>query len=255
MSTSAQKLQYEHVWIGDQRMYLIDGVVRPGVTSVLSATGDNSWKTAWLARHGEEECQRRTELGCNRGTLVHWMIEDYFGEARDARPVFERNAPDPDVVEAMLSSVKPVLDNLKPLDIEVTLQWSCDSPSIGRGFAGLADFVGEITTGAHAGTMVLADWKTSKYVPMNLTSDKLVGYRMQLAAYRAALRQCDPERYADLNRALIVAIGERGGVQLVPVGAKELLAAELGFASRLARYYQHHWSSEAALELEASKAA
>lgn len=255
MPTAKPPLQYEHVWAGDQRLYRINGVVRPGVTSVLSVTSDQSWKVAWLEKYGEEECRRRAERGCNRGTLLHWLIEDYFGEARDACPVFWDNLPDEDVIDRMFESVKPVLRSLKPIGIETTLEWSCDDPVIGRGFAGLADFVGEITTGANAGSMVLADWKTTAYTPLSTASEKIAGYRQQLAAYRAAIRQMDPERYAELNRTLIVVIPEKGDLQLVPLGQADLMSSEMAFVSRLRRYYQQHWPAQEAADLEASMAA
>lgn len=255
MPTAKNPLTYEHVWAGEQRLYRIDGTVRPGVTSVLSATSDQSWKVSWLERHGEAECRRRTELGCNRGTLIHWMIEDYFGEARGPRPEFWDNFPDEEVIDRMFQLVKPVLASLRPMAIEATLQWSSDDPIIGRGFAGLADFVGEITTGTNAGTMVLADWKTTGYTPLSTSSDKISGYRLQLSAYRAALIQGDPDRYADLKRALIVVIPEKGKIQLVPLGLNDLLSGEIAFASRLARYYTHHWPAEEVAALESSMAA
>jgi hypothetical protein len=255
MPTAKNPLAYEHVWAGGQRLYRIGGTVRPGVTSVLSATDTSNWKEAWLARHGEEECARRTALGCNRGTLIHWLIENHFGEARGPRPVFEIHAPDENLIERMFRLVQPVLRSLRPLAIEVPLQWSSDAPEIGRGFAGLADFVGEITTGTNAGTLVLADWKTTGYTPLNTTSDKICGYRMQLAAYRAALLQNDPDRYVDLKHAVIVVVPEKGEIQLVPLGLNALLSAEMAFASRLARYYKHHWPAAEVAALEASTAA
>jgi hypothetical protein len=60
-----------------------DGTVLPSVTTVLSSmapVGKIMALINWRKRVGAEEANRRTRLAANRGTWLHGVLEDWFGE-------------------------------------------------------------------------------------------------------------------------------------------------------------------------------
>lgn len=234
------KLESHHVWVDGVRCYAIDGAVRPGVTSVLSAGPEPEWLAKWRADKGPEEAERIRMTAANRGTLLHHKIEAFFGETRGEEPTFEDHAPDPALVQRMFEMVTPVLERITPIAIEAPVQWSCNDPVIGNGFAGTVDMLATITPPAGGAPVpVVMDWKSStRPIRQQLQLDaKVRNYLLQLAAYRAALRQCYPEQLADLKTAMAVVIPQSGKLQAFEFNEHDLLGAEVEFVGLLRRYY------------------
>ena len=235
------KLSSNHVWIDGVRCYSIDGAVRPGVTSVLSAGPEPEWLTKWKESKGPVEAERIRNTAANRGTLLHYKIEEFFGEARGPVPTFETDQPDTAMVDRMFELVTPVLERIQPIAIEAAVQWSCDDPLIGDGFAGTVDMLATIEPpGGGAPVPVVMDWKSStRPIRQQIQRDaKVHKFLLQLAAYRAALRQCYPEQLSELKTAMAVVIPQSGGLQAFEFEEHELLAAEIEFVGLLRRYYK-----------------
>ena len=234
------KLEAHHVWVEGVRCYAIDGAVRPGVTSVLSAGPEPEWLAKWKADKGPVEAERIRMTAANRGTLLHHKIEAFFGAARGPEPTFEEYAPDTALVERMFQLVTPVLERITPIAIEAPIQWSCNDPLIGNGFAGTVDMLATIEPpGGGTPVPVVMDWKSStRPIRQHLQLDaKAHKFLLQLAAYRAALRQCYPDQLAQLKTAMAIVIPQSGKLQAFEFHEHDLLAAEVEFVGLLRRYY------------------
>ena len=62
------------------RRYLIEGTETkyPSITTLLSATSDNSSLHAWRRRVGEKEANRVSTMATRRGTSMHKLCEQYL---------------------------------------------------------------------------------------------------------------------------------------------------------------------------------
>ena len=63
------------------RTYDVNGSRLPSVTTILSATKDQSFLTKWKNRVGHEEAERIKNYGGKRGTAMHKFIEKYIQES------------------------------------------------------------------------------------------------------------------------------------------------------------------------------
>ena len=70
--------ELDHIMVDDKRLYETPNGNYPSVTTVLSATTDNSAIDAWRARVGAEAADAKTKRSTDRGTVVHSMCEDYI---------------------------------------------------------------------------------------------------------------------------------------------------------------------------------
>ena len=63
------------------RTYDVNGSRLPSVTTILSATKDQSFLIKWKNRVGHEEAERIKNLSSKRGTAMHKFIEKYIQES------------------------------------------------------------------------------------------------------------------------------------------------------------------------------
>ena len=62
------------------RVYEIVGTRLPSVTTVLSATKDQTFLKNWKAKVGEQEAERIKNLSSRRGTAMHKFLESHIGD-------------------------------------------------------------------------------------------------------------------------------------------------------------------------------
>jgi hypothetical protein len=180
---SFHHIKPERISLNKRRHYVVaecpgvpDGTVLPSVTTVLSSmapVGKIMALANWRKRIGPEVAARRTRLAANRGTWLHNVLEDWFGEediehhldsAPDWKPYFDTAVPFLETIQT-------------PLLIESAVGWFDGEKQIG--FSGTLDMVAQMSNG----TIALVDWKTSyKEKP----DYQLADYKKQLGAYSMA---------------------------------------------------------------------
>lgn len=163
--------------VGEDRFYEFDGKVYPSVTTILSATRDNSGLLRWREKVGEEEANRISEEALARGSKLHEFVENYLRDG--VAPDF-----DGEWEESWLQWWYPNM--FKPVLLEAPIYSSL-------GYSGTMDCLGE-----RDGKIVLYDWKTASKPKDGRYVDE---YRLQVAAYACAVE----ERYGvEVDHACIV---------------------------------------------------
>lgn len=162
--------------VGEDRFYEFGGVVYPSVTTILSATRDNSGLLRWREKVGEEEANRISEEALARGSKLHEFVENYL---RDGEIVSECEWSDSWLQWWYPSMFEPIL-------IEAPIY-------SGLGYSGTLDCLGK-----QGEKLVLFDWKTASKPKESRYVDE---YRLQVAAYACAVE----ERYGvSVDHACIV---------------------------------------------------
>lgn len=219
--------------------------IRPGVTTVLDKGGpEQPWLAQWIERVGEEEAERIRLDATDRGTALHALIEANLTSEPVIVPAekYALGPPDRNRIAGMFEKISPVLEHdiHKVLGVELVAQWHDDtgsSGSISNGFAGSIDCIAQVDfeDGRGPVTTVL-DWKTAA---KHKRLDRIDNYRMQVAAYRAALMATYPS-VGQVEDAVICIIPERGDLQLIHIESEDLYGLEVDFLGRLEAYYQKH---------------
>ena len=224
-----------------------DGKVLPSVTTVLSSMAPVSKTMAlinWRKRVGADEANRRTRLAANRGTWLHAVMEDWFGEediehhldkAPDWKPYFE--------------SVLPFLETIQqPLLLESAVGWYDEDKAIG--YSGTLDMVAQMTDGSIA----LVDWKTSyKEKP----DYQLADYKKQLGAYSMAVEAMYGQPID--NAWCVIACFDPEAkeseptMQLVHLNEAELVCEQSVFTSTVQRFFAAHYPGGRAFDILADK--
>ena len=77
------------------RVYDIVGSRLPSVTTIISATKDQSFLIKWKNRVGHEEAERIKNYSSKRGTAMHKFIEKYIQESgyEDLTPIGKEAKP------------------------------------------------------------------------------------------------------------------------------------------------------------------
>lgn len=162
---------------GEVRLYMVDGVGYPSVTTILSILNANEDGTdpldAWRERVGHEEAERITEEAADRGTHLHLIAEMYLNNKLD-RTLLKGQA------SVLFRQMKKYIDKISTvIGTEVTLYNKTLS------YAGSADCVA-----IYDGKLSIIDFKnTRKTINLNYkwNREKLYGYRIQTAMYALAL--------------------------------------------------------------------
>jgi len=252
--TTLERHEPQRISINGKRHYCCmgfpnvpDGTVLPSVTTVLSSmapVGKIMALVNWRKRVGEDEAKRRTRLAANRGTWLHAVLEDWFGDediehhldsTPDWRPYFE--------------AAEPFLQDIsQPVLVESAVAWYNDD--LAMGFSGTLDMVALMNNGS----LALVDWKTSyKEKP----DKQLADYKRQLGAYSMAAEQMygtsvdeawcviacyDPEE-ADSKPSL----------QLVHLDGFELVAQQQIMRDTVQRYFADHYPGGRAFSMTADR--
>lgn len=162
---------------GDVRLYMVDGVGYPSVTTILSILQTNEDGTdpldAWRERVGHEEAERITKEAAERGTQLHLIAEMYLNNKLD-RTLLKGQA------SVLFRQIKKHIDKITTvIGTEVTLynKTLC--------YAGSADCVA-----IYNNKLSIIDFKnTRKTINLNYkwNREKLYGYQLQTALYALAL--------------------------------------------------------------------
>ena len=192
---------------------------QPGVTTVLGATKTEDQKArlqAWLDRPGND---RVRDGAAQRGTWLHEMTENWLCSRVHQPPLHTMPEAAAFVSKPYFRSMKRWLDaNVhSPLAIEIPL-WHPD------GYAGTCDAA--LWTYDHTDA-VLCDWKTSF---RRRSGDLVHDYRVQVAAYRRAMRWTYGEEF---ESGYIVIARPAGEPQVSAISPAEMDVLEEEFCERL----------------------
>lgn len=230
----------EYVWDGRRRFYRIGEQVRPGVTTVLSNTGDRTWIKRWEERVGKEEAERIRTHAATRGTRLHKRIENELLQEPEQICLFDADETDRlgltgEVDQLWLSAsyVLPRISNVRLIEGNVFWQDPKRNPDLGTGYAGCVDCVAELD-----GEFRVIDWKTSKHV--RKPREHMADYVAQASAYRAALRQRYPGQinWSLLAGAAVILFNTEGSEpQVELLDNEELDMTWIAFQSRLKRFH------------------
>ena len=176
---------------GGMKVVKEDGTesVLPSITKVLSANEDKDWYEKWVAKVGKETATAITKASAHRGTMMHYLLDEYFGGMVDKeklRMQLDVRCPsytdeEKEVAFKLFNILYDggVFDDIKDVD--------CIEKSIycleNGGFWGKTDFVCQKTNGSK----VIVDFKSSKSV--NTKDKKVEKYKLQLAGYWLAWRE------------------------------------------------------------------
>ena len=150
------------------RTYDVDGSRLPSVTTILSATKDQSFLTKWKNKVGHEEAERIKNLSSKRGTAMHKFIEKYIQESgyEDLTPIgIEAKPMAQKIIETGLQNISYYYGS------EVTLYY----PGL---YAGSTDLVCE-----HEGKDTIIDFKQANRPKKE---EWIEDYYLQIAAYAMA---------------------------------------------------------------------
>lgn len=176
-----QKYIADHVWIAGRRCYQIGNSIYPGVTSILSGTKSEESQKAiadWRKKVGEWEARQITKAACERGTIIHHLIEERL-QGNIINP--------PAGVEGFWNSIEPWLECVNDVQLIEGVVWHSS------GFAGSVDCVARWNN-----ELSIIDWKTSNKPKRPEWIDD---YFQQTAAYRAAVN----ELYnIEINQSVVV---------------------------------------------------
>lgn len=163
--------ELERVTFPDGKRYYVDedGIKLSSVTTIISATSDNTALDAWRERVGNKEADRVVTEACNLGTLFHTHLENYILQVE--RPTgsnlirkISKKMSD-QVIEKGLIHVNEVWGLEKSL-------W------VPGAYAGTADVIG-----VHKGKPAIMDYKTARKMK---SKDSIGHYFCQAAAYAIA---------------------------------------------------------------------
>lgn len=156
----------------DTGRYYVDptGEKLSSVTTILSATSDNTFLIRWRNKVGDEEADRIVLESTDIGSLMHSHLENYVaGKKRDLCENAEYN----NISEIMADMV--ISHGLKHVDEIYGMEEILYLPGY---YAGTADLIG-----LHEGVPSIMDYKTTRKMKKK---DDIVNYKHQMAAYAIA---------------------------------------------------------------------
>lgn len=207
------------------------------------------WLKDWQQRVGEVEAARIRDDACDRGTALHARIESTLTGEEVHVPVgdYAIGVPDTARIDALYSTMEPVLDSIDTvLGCEINCEWFDPSGRLGaisNGYAGSVDCLALVDFEDGRGPVPsVLDWKTSTKTKR---TDRLDNYKLQVCAYRLAALATYPElqEMGGISDLVICIACERGGLQMVHIGAEEFRGLEMEFHSRLVAFYDRHWKA------------
>jgi hypothetical protein len=188
-----------------RRFYSCDGHTLPSVTTVISATEDQSWLVAWRERVGEEEANRVSREASTLGTRVHGRIEEKLLERFGDHQLSllqepEEGGPKGEEDDSLVEAFNPWLEEVEDcLLTEGSVWWVGEG---GKGFAGSFDSLVR-----WQGEIYVVDYKTTRKQKYRGDWGRAAA---QMAAYSRAIRQ----RYGiEVDRAVVVSVS-RGRLKL-----------------------------------------
>ena len=168
----------------------------PSVTTILSATDDDTWLTQWRARVGEKEAERIRRETAERGTLIH----SYLERAWNGEDISDEISKRPHDVRTMTLGLHGVMhENVTSTYVQELAVWNK-----AMGYAGRLDFVGEWN-----GAPAIIEFKTSKRKKYGRAAEKCA---LQATAYALAYNSLFRTNIEAI--VILVAIVD-GGIQII----------------------------------------
>ncbi len=223
-----------HVFRGQERIYLRQGLRMPSVTTVLGATADKSWLTKWVARVGVEEAERIKTAAAYRGTLLHARMEQLL--LYGLEPSAELIPTEPDVVERLWQGLRPALDRIEDVHLVEGQTWNITEYGA---YCGTIDLVARVD----GGPLRIIDLKTAtRPKPKQWCGEHIV----QLAFYSGSFNHTyQPEQVQANAGALLVVDEQSNRCQIHLIDEDELETAKWTAYHRLETYFaSKHTTSE-----------
>ena len=190
----------------------------PSVTTILSATDDNTWLARWQARVGEREAERIRRQTAERGTLIH----SYLERALNGEDIADEIAKSPHDIRTMTRGLLGVMDkNVTSTYVQELTVWNKD-----MGYAGRLDFFGEWN-----GAPAIIEFKTSKRKKYGKAAEKCL---LQATAYALAYNSLFKTKIETIVTLVSIV---NGGVQIIEDHAEKFYEA---LSERVGEYYQGH---------------
>ncbi len=186
------------------RTYEVPTGVYPSVTTVLGATGQKGWLTAWRESVGTEEADRILLEASERGTKVHHIIEQLYTKhscpsLEDAALFFKQLENEPSHIVTMAKNLIKILVNNNYNSIaQEFVVWDDELKIAGR-----CDSIGYWN-----GKFALVDFKTSRKKKQRAHIDN---YFLQASAYCKAHNRLFEQK---IDRFIIVIVNEEGTSQI-----------------------------------------
>lgn len=180
----------------------VTGEYVPSVTTILSATSDNTGLLEWRAFVGDKKADAIVEEACALGTLMHTNLENHVDgverpRGNHALRVLARNMADVIISNGL---------------VDVTEVWGQEVPMYMPGlYAGTTDLVG-----CYKGRPAIMDYKTARKMK---SADAIENYRCQIGAYALAHDEVygtsiDTGAIFMVDRALNYQVFEMGPVEI-----------------------------------------
>ena len=199
------------------RTYQVGEKKVPSVTTILSKTASKEKKAsldAWRARVGYQEAQAITTQAANRGTEMHYVLENYING------VGYLNLSSKGAQSRIMAH--KIIENLEPLKIiygnEVSLAYDDQ-------WAGSTDLVGNFD-----GKDTIIDFKQSNKPKRE---EWIEDYFYQIAAYSLAHKK----NYGNIEQGLICICTKDGFYQQFKMDQKKLLEYESKWFDRVQKYH------------------
>lgn len=201
----------------NEREYITPLGIATGVTSVLSATRDNSELEIWRENMGTTRADFIRDLAAFRGTAHHTNIENYLRDG--LLPTFSF------LTDPYWRSTWPFIQTIETTLLQEGALWHP------LGFAGTCDAIAYLPEDDLQPTLL--DWKTSD---RPLKKQKIYDYCLQVAAYVAAANYVYASHGLNITRAVIVIAVRAQQPQIERLDAKALVQYFKHFQARLQRY-------------------
>lgn len=157
-----------------ERVYTDGTVVYPSVTNILKSV-KNKGLDAWKRRVGAEAAQKHGAMMALRGKSVHSLCESYVRNEKE----LPKAMPD---AKGIFYKMKPYINLIGPVYSIEGVVYSDQYK-----FAGRVDCIGH-----YQNVPSIIDFKTTNS-EITFESDKLEGYKLQLAAYSIAWKELTSE--------------------------------------------------------------
>lgn len=184
----------------------------PSVTTILSATDDNTWLDQWRARVGEREAERIRRQTAERGTLIHSFLERALNGEDISHEISKRP---PNIRTMTLGLLGVMHENATATYVQELAVWNRDMR-----YAGRLDFVGEWN-----GTPAIVEFKTSKRKKYGKAAEKCM---LQATAYALAYNSLFRTNVETVVTLVSIV---NGGVQIIEDHAEnffEVLSQRVG---------------------------
>jgi genome maintenance exonuclease 1 len=198
-----EKYDIEAITTEEGRRYRVpNGPSEVLYESVTTALGDLPGKKEglmeWRQKVGEEEANRISRQAANRGTKVHWMLENYLNGTDEYELSYGQM---PDAVQ-MFAQIKPILD----AGIQKVYMQECALFSHEYRLAGRVDLICQINN-----ELTVVDFKTSRKPKKE---EWIEDYFLQCAAYSFMVEEMYGEKVS--TNLIMIAVEGNIGAQIFP---------------------------------------